>query len=248
MRCTRSNGPRRRLRAADARGLPTSAGGSRFSPANWSAAPANGSAVGRILIPRIGASYVIVNGTGTEELKGGPGIYPETSFPGVAGTTAIAGHRTTYLAPFRHIDSLRPGNRILLYMPYAHFTYTVIGQRSSHPRTSARRSTRSAIETRAVGVHAAVQRGQTPAGVRPPDTHRARGAPRGGSRAVECRDRSKRLNGAPKRGGPRPRRSSPAVLESLESHVLFPLADQRHAGRPLDHAADPGDLHARPPR
>ena len=88
---------------------------------------ANGTAVGRIVIPRIGASYVIVKGTGTEELKSGPGVYPETSFPGIAGTTAIAGHRTTYLAPFRHIDSLRPGNRILLYMPYAHFTYTVIG-------------------------------------------------------------------------------------------------------------------------
>ena len=87
----------------------------------------NGGAVGRIVIPRIGASYVIVKGTGTEELKSGPGIYPETSFPGVCGTTAIAGHRTTYLAPFRHLDSLRPGNRILLNMPYAHFTYTVIG-------------------------------------------------------------------------------------------------------------------------
>ena len=89
---------------------------------------ANGSAVGRIMIPRIGASFVIVKGVGTEELKGGPGIYPETSFPGIPGTTAIAGHRTTYLAPFRHIDSLRSGNRILLYMPYAHFTYTVIGR------------------------------------------------------------------------------------------------------------------------
>ncbi len=88
---------------------------------------AKGSAVGRIAIPRIGASFVIVKGTGTDELKSGPGIYPETNFPGIAGTTAIAGHRTTYLAPFRHVDSLRPGNRILLFMPYAHFTYTVIG-------------------------------------------------------------------------------------------------------------------------
>src|SRR5450755_1333618 len=77
-----------------------------------------GSAVGRIMIPRIGASYVIVKGTGTDELKDGPGIYSETSFPGVPGTTAIAGHRTTYLAPFRHIDSLRAGNRILINMPY----------------------------------------------------------------------------------------------------------------------------------
>jgi sortase A len=72
---------------------------------------------------------VVVKGTDTPDLESGPGIYSETSFPGVAGTTAIAGHRTTYLAPFRHIDELHGGNRILLNMPYAHFTYTVIGQR-----------------------------------------------------------------------------------------------------------------------
>jgi sortase A len=92
-----------------------------------------GSAVGRILIPRIGASYVVVKGTSTSDLQGGPGIYSETAFPGLPGTTAIAGHRTTYLAPFRHIDALRPGSRILLYMPYAHFTYTVIGQQVVAP-------------------------------------------------------------------------------------------------------------------
>jgi sortase A len=92
-----------------------------------------GSAVGRIVIPRIDASYVVVKGTDTSDLESGPGIYSETNFPGVAGTTAIAGHRTTYLAPFRHIDALRPGNRILLNMPYAHFTYTVIAQRVVAP-------------------------------------------------------------------------------------------------------------------
>ena len=85
----------------------------------------DGGAVGRILIPRIGADFVVVKGTGTEELKSGPGIYSGTSLPGLAKTTAIAGHRTTYLAPFRHIDALAPGNHILLNMPYAHFTYTV---------------------------------------------------------------------------------------------------------------------------
>lgn len=94
---------------------------------------AEGSAVGRIVIPRIGASFVVVKGTGGEDLQSGPGIYSETSFPGIAGTTAIAGHRTTYLAPFRHIDALRPGNRILLQMPYAHLTYTVIAQRVVSP-------------------------------------------------------------------------------------------------------------------
>jgi sortase A len=89
----------------------------------------NGSAVGRIVIPKIDASYVMVKGTDTSDLESGPGIYSETNFPGIAGTTAIAGHRTTYLAPFRDINELSPGNHILLDMPYAHFTYTVIGQR-----------------------------------------------------------------------------------------------------------------------
>jgi sortase A len=93
----------------------------------------DGAAVGRILIPRVGADYVMVHGTDTGDLIRGPGIYRETHFPGIPGTTAIAGHRTTYLAPFREINLLKPGNHILLNMPYAHFTYTVIGQRVVWP-------------------------------------------------------------------------------------------------------------------
>ena len=94
---------------------------------------ADGAAVGRIVIPRVGANYVVVDGTDTNDLISGPGIYRETGFPGIPGTTAIAGHRTTYLAPFREINLLRPGNHILLFMPYAHFTYTVTGQRVVSP-------------------------------------------------------------------------------------------------------------------
>jgi sortase A len=97
-----------------------------------------GSAVGSIRIPRIGADFVLVYGTGTEELEKGPGIYtqsiyPGTRFPGLGATTAIAGHRTTFLAPFRHIDELRRGDRIMVDMPYAHFVYTVMGHRSVLP-------------------------------------------------------------------------------------------------------------------
>jgi sortase A len=92
-----------------------------------------GSAVGRIHIPSIGANFVVVKGTATGDLKKGPGIYSDTGFPGIAGTTAIAGHRTTYLAPFRHIDALRKGNRIVLEMPYARFIYTVSGHRIVQP-------------------------------------------------------------------------------------------------------------------
>jgi sortase A len=93
----------------------------------------DGSPVGRIRIPRTGMNFVVVNGTSTAALQGGPGIFPATVYPGVAGTTAIAGHRTTYLAPFRHIDQLSRGDRILLNMPYAAFTYTVIGKRVVAP-------------------------------------------------------------------------------------------------------------------
>jgi sortase A len=94
---------------------------------------APGSPVGSIRIPRIDASFVVVQGTGTDELEKGPGVYADTRFPGAGGTTAIAGHRTTWLAPFRRINELHPGDRIVLDMPYAHFLYTVSGQRVVEP-------------------------------------------------------------------------------------------------------------------
>lgn len=84
-----------------------------------------GDAVGRVAIPKIGASFVVVQGTDETSLEKGPGHYPGTALPGLGQTVAIAGHRTTYLAPFRHIDALRPGNRIILRMPYGRFTYVV---------------------------------------------------------------------------------------------------------------------------
>ncbi len=84
-----------------------------------------GAAIGRVVIGKIGASFDVVQGTDTASLEKGPGHYPTTAFPGIGQTVAIAGHRTTYLAPFRHIDSLSPGDRIVLKMPYARFTYVV---------------------------------------------------------------------------------------------------------------------------
>jgi sortase A len=86
---------------------------------------AGGDGIGRIVIPKIGASYEIVEGTDTASLEKGPGHYPGTAFPGLGQTVGIAGHRTTYLAPFRYIDELVPGDRVLVKMPYADFTYVV---------------------------------------------------------------------------------------------------------------------------
>jgi sortase A len=84
-----------------------------------------GAAIGRITIARIGIAYDIVQGTDTASLEKGPGHYPSTAFPGLGQTVAIAGHRTTYLAPFRNINELSKGDPIVLHMPYATFTYVV---------------------------------------------------------------------------------------------------------------------------
>jgi sortase A len=85
-----------------------------------------GDAIGRIVVPAMdGLNAVVVQGTDTSSLQKGPGHYPETPFPGEGGTVGIAGHRTTYLAPFRHIDSMHRGDLITLEMPYATFTYRV---------------------------------------------------------------------------------------------------------------------------
>jgi sortase A len=92
-----------------------------------------GAAVGRIRIPKIGANFVVVNGTDTVSLRKGPGIYDEVPFPGAPGTTAIAGHRTTYLAPFRKIDQLKRGDQIVVEMPYGRFTYEVQRRRIVPP-------------------------------------------------------------------------------------------------------------------
>jgi sortase A len=84
-----------------------------------------GAAVGRIDLPTLHRHYVVVQGTDTTTLRKGPGHYPKTSLPGQGGTVAIAGHRTTYLAPFRTIDQLKPGQPIVLDMPYGKLTYAV---------------------------------------------------------------------------------------------------------------------------
>ena len=84
-----------------------------------------GEAIGRIQIPSINLDVVAVQGTDTASLQKGPGHYPETPFPGEAGTSAFAGHRTTYLAPFRHLDQLKQGDEIDIEMPYANFAYRV---------------------------------------------------------------------------------------------------------------------------
>ena len=85
----------------------------------------NGHAMGRIVFPTLDRDYFFVEGTDLDVLRKGPGHYPATSFPGQGGTVGIAGHRTTYGAPFRTIDKLKAGQHIEIVMPYGTLEYKV---------------------------------------------------------------------------------------------------------------------------
>jgi len=82
-----------------------------------------GQAIGRITIGRIGLKMVVVDGTDHASLEKGPGLDRRTFMPGENRLVYIAGHRTTYLAPFSHINDIRDGDFIRLQMPYATFVY-----------------------------------------------------------------------------------------------------------------------------
>jgi sortase A len=88
--------------------------------------PEVGKPIGMIEIPKIGVKKVVVEGTDTEVLKQGPGHYVDTPYPGSLGNASIAGHRTTYGAPFNRINELNPGDLINVYTQQGAFTYKVI--------------------------------------------------------------------------------------------------------------------------
>jgi sortase A len=93
-----------------------------------------GHPLGRLRIPRLDTGFVVVQGTGAGSLRRGPGHYLGTALPGQLGTVGIAGHRTTYGAPFRHLDALRRGDAIDVTMPYGRFVYRVEGTRIVKPQ------------------------------------------------------------------------------------------------------------------
>lgn len=92
-----------------------------------------GDPIARISIPKLGLGRAVINGTDTADLRKGPGVIESTDLPGLGGTLGIAGHRTTYGAPFNRIDELRRGDRILVGTPYGRFTYAVERSRIVEP-------------------------------------------------------------------------------------------------------------------
>ena len=93
-----------------------------------------GHAVAIIKIPKIDVNMVVVEGTDTESLKKGPGHYSQTAYPWEdSGRVGIAGHRTTYGAPFWSLNELKPGDRITLATEYGTFDYRVTESRIIDP-------------------------------------------------------------------------------------------------------------------
>lgn len=98
------------------------------------AAPPEGDVVAAIHIPKIGVSQYVVEGVNVDDLRKGPGHYPTTQMPGHEGNTAIAGHRTTYGAPFGDLDQLAVGDEISVQTPsQGSFTYKVTEQKVVDP-------------------------------------------------------------------------------------------------------------------
>ena len=92
-----------------------------------------GDAIAHLEIPKIGVDKIVVAGVSVSDLRRGPGHYPSTPLPGQVGNAAIAGHRTTYGAPFYRIDELGPGDEIFVTTTAGRFRYLVTEQRVVAP-------------------------------------------------------------------------------------------------------------------
>lgn len=84
-----------------------------------------GDPIGRLKVGRMGLSMMVVQGTDHDTLKKGPGHYASSALPGEGKLIYVAGHRTTYLAPFAYINNIRRGDFITFEVPYGTFTYRV---------------------------------------------------------------------------------------------------------------------------
>lgn len=106
------------------------------TPAASPRAVPSGDAVAILRIPKIGVEKAVVEGVGVEALKAGPGHYPTTPLPGQPGNAAIAGHRTTYGAPFYRADELEVGDLIEVTTRQGDFTYRVREKKIVRPTQS----------------------------------------------------------------------------------------------------------------
>jgi sortase A len=104
---------------------PNPAGRVRADARRFRKSLGRGEPVGRLRVPRLGLSMMVVNGTDHDSLTKGPGRYLGSFMPGEGQLVYIAGHRTTYSAPFSRIESLRRGDPVSVELPYGTFQYRI---------------------------------------------------------------------------------------------------------------------------
>lgn len=121
---------------------PLRSGDDRAPPVPTRPPPAPGNAYAALWFERPGSDRALVHdgplfvveGVGLDVLRRGPGHYPDSAAPGGAGNFAVAGHRTTYGAPFFHLDQLRPGDEVhVADRAGSRWVYRVVEQRVVAP-------------------------------------------------------------------------------------------------------------------
>jgi sortase A len=90
-------------------------------------APTKGDVVAQIVIDKINVDKFVIAGVGYKELEKGPGLFAGSPLPGQLGNVSLAGHRTTFGAPFGRVNELVEGDRIVLQTSRGEFVYLVTG-------------------------------------------------------------------------------------------------------------------------
>lgn len=88
--------------------------------------PPHGEVLGRLVVPSAGVDWMVVEGVNRAHLRSGAGHMPDTAMPGQPGNTVISGHRTTYGAPFYHLDRVAVGDVITFESAIGTNTYRVV--------------------------------------------------------------------------------------------------------------------------
>ena len=93
-------------------------------------------AMGRLIIPRLGLDTTVWEGFALDVIDHGPGHLPESALPGRIGNVVIAGHRVTHSKPFRHLDTLQPGDTATFEVPSGTYTYSFVGHEIVDPEAT----------------------------------------------------------------------------------------------------------------
>ncbi len=117
----------------------------KIPPARPAKAPKLGDPLFSIKVPKIGLDTVVVEGVGVDQLKKGPGLFPDCTtgessecvqgakYPGENGNVAVSGHRTTYGAPFFRLNELKKDDVIDFVSGRARYRYRVREQKIVDP-------------------------------------------------------------------------------------------------------------------